>query len=75
MSVQREMTLDEWCSKLPESHLVNKELRQLKSRATESKACDGCKRILDGGTTCMACARYPDQRTDWYERMKGAGNG
>lgn len=32
---QREMTLDEWCARLPDSHLVNKQLDQLKK---ENKA-------------------------------------
>jgi len=27
----REMTLEEWCNKLPEFHLVNKQLRELKA--------------------------------------------
>jgi hypothetical protein len=30
--VQREMTLKEWCNKLPDFHLVNKELKILLKR-------------------------------------------
>ena len=30
MSEQRENTLDEWCGRLPDCHLVNRELKQLK---------------------------------------------
>jgi len=26
---KREMTLEEWCAKLPEHHLVNKQLKEL----------------------------------------------
>lgn len=37
MSEQREMTLDEWVSRLPEFHLANKEYQQLKQRIAELK--------------------------------------
>jgi len=30
---RREMTLDEWCEQLPASHLVNKQLKELKEKA------------------------------------------
>ncbi len=30
MDAEREMTLDEWCAKLPEFHAVNRQLRALK---------------------------------------------
>ena len=30
MSTDREMTLDEWCARLPEHHLANRELSNLK---------------------------------------------
>lgn len=29
MNEEREMTIDEWCAKLPESHAVNQQLRVL----------------------------------------------
>jgi hypothetical protein len=35
MSEHREMTLDEYCSGLSETHLVNKDLRKLKQRIAE----------------------------------------
>lgn len=31
MNAQREMTLEEWCAQLPDFHLVNRQLRELKS--------------------------------------------
>lgn len=38
MDAEREMTLQEWCDKLPKCHLVNKELVKLeeKAEATDS---------------------------------------
>lgn len=52
-SAQREMTLDEWCERLPGFHLVNKQLTEIKSQLTASEekvsalekqlnSCDGC---------------------------------
>lgn len=32
---QREMTLEEWCDRLPASHRVNRELQDLKQREAE----------------------------------------
>ena len=32
MSVEREMSLAEWCAKLPSFHLVNEELRELREQ-------------------------------------------
>lgn len=37
MSASREMTLDEWCAKLPDFHRVNKELRELKAGAAAER--------------------------------------
>jgi hypothetical protein len=34
-SGEREMTLDEWCCRLPDGHKVNKELRELRERAMD----------------------------------------
>lgn len=31
---EREMTLEEWCNKLPKFHLVNKQLKELKDTLT-----------------------------------------
>lgn len=38
MPTDREMTLDEWCARLPDFHLVNRELRDLKARVAELQA-------------------------------------
>ena len=44
---QREMSLNEWCKKLPESHKARKELKALRLRVVESglllKECIECK--------------------------------
>ena len=34
---QREMTLTEWCARLPEFHLVNRQLAALEKRVAEQK--------------------------------------
>ena len=34
MTAEREMSLTEWCAKLPETHKVNKQLRRLVSDST-----------------------------------------
>ncbi len=38
MGEQREMTLKEWCNKLPKSHRVNKELSELEQELEKDKA-------------------------------------
>jgi len=38
MCVQREMTLDEWCKKLPDFHLVNEQLKALKEQSNSDRA-------------------------------------
>lgn len=38
MSEQREMTLDEWMARLPESHAANRELAALRARLAELEA-------------------------------------
>ena len=38
MSAQREMTLDEWMARLPESHTANRELAALRARLAELEA-------------------------------------
>jgi len=43
-NTQREMTLEEWCSKLPDFHLVNKQLKELLSNHDTTV---GCRRIND----------------------------
>ena len=35
MNAQREMTLDEWMARLPESHAANRELAALRARLAE----------------------------------------
>ena len=47
--VSREMTLDEWCAKLHDSHLVNRQLAKLKALAEASdrtKAVVPCSDLL-----------------------------
>ena len=38
MNAQREMTLDEWMARLPESHAANRELAALRARIAELEA-------------------------------------
>lgn len=38
MTVKREMTLDEWCKKLPDIHLANRELKQLREQIATLEA-------------------------------------
>ena len=35
---QRELTLDEWCQKLPENHLVNKQLQRQRELLRKAEA-------------------------------------
>lgn len=62
MTEQREMTLDEWCQRLPPFHAVNKELAELRARLAQPELieqesgptyCPTCD-AEDGGTSCGA---------------------
>ena len=53
MSESRELTLAEWCAKLPSFHLVNEELRELREQVEKlTEAYDQCGRtVQDYGRT------------------------
>mgnify|MGYP003622012378 CR=1 FL=1 len=57
MSVEREMSLAEWCAKLPSLHLVNQELSTLNTQLAtlaeqNAKLKDALKTVVDDAEEC-----------------------
>ena len=84
MSVEREMSLAEWCAKLPSQHVVNRELatlnKQLAALAEQNAQMRG---TLDIHFKCECCCLHdgdmealslPDLATPVLNRIRAEGN-
>ena len=77
---EREMTLEEWCNELPEFHLVNKQLKELKNPLKADKKpvaevpcsaglCAELSLMLDVFNSCIETKTLPKTGSPCQEKI------
>ena len=75
MSESRELTLAEWCAKLPSFHLVNEELRELREQVEKlTKERDELHRAFNQPVPRSEWEKMQEQLADRAEQNETKGN-
>lgn len=69
MKAEREMTLKEWCNRLPDNHLVNKEYKELVSLVKEAVEIAEIQTGLKG----IIKIHHVENAYRFIEKAKGVG--